>query len=61
MPVSSEALNLVTFLAPVNFIRDRIALVRLITLAPAEWTILVTSKGLSLHYLLEVPYQLIFL
>jgi hypothetical protein len=59
MFVSSEALYLVTFLAPVDSIRECIAIVRLIALAPAEWTHLVTPKSLGLHYLFEVPNQLI--
>ena len=59
--VSSQTLDLVALLAPVDSIREDVAIVGLVALAPAKWTHLVTTKSLGLHYLIEVSNQLIFL
>ena len=61
MSVSSESLDLMTLLAPVNSISKHITIVALVALAPAKWTHLITSKSLGLHYLIEVSNKLIFL
>ncbi len=59
--VSSESLDLMALLAPVDSIREHIAIVGLVALAPAQRTHLITPKSLGLHYLIEVSNQLIFL
>ena len=41
--VTSESLNLMTYLAPVDSIGKNIAIVGLVALAPTQWTHLVTS------------------
>ena len=61
MPVSSQALDLVALLAPVDSIREDVAVVRLVALASAEWAHLVATEGLSLHYLVEISNQLVLL
>jgi hypothetical protein len=48
-------------LAHVYSIAKHITIVLLVALAPAKWAHLVTTKSLSLHYLIEVSNQLIFL
>jgi len=61
MSVSSESLDLMTLLAPVNSICKYITIVSLVALAPAKWTHLITSESLGLHFLIEVSNKLIFL
>ena len=61
MSVSSESLDLMTLLAPVDSILKHIAIVGLVALAPTKWTHLIAPKSLGLHYLIEVSDQLIFL
>jgi hypothetical protein len=61
MSVSSESLDLMTLLAPVDSIGENITIVGLVTLPPAKWTHLIAPKSLGLHYLIEVSNQLIFL
>jgi hypothetical protein len=54
MSVSSESLDLMTLLAPMDSIGKHITIVALVALAPAKWTHLITSKSLGLHYLIEI-------
>jgi hypothetical protein len=61
MPVSSESLDLMTLLAPVNSICQHITIVGLVALTSAKWTHLITPKCLGLHYLIDITNQLIFL
>ena len=61
VPVSSQALDLVALLAPVDSIREDVAVVRLVALASAEWAHLVAPEGLGLHYLVEISNQLVLL
>jgi hypothetical protein len=52
MSISSKSLDLMTLLAPVDSIDKHIIIMGLVALAPAEWTHLVTTKSLGLHYLI---------
>jgi len=61
VPVSSQSLDLVALLAPVDSIREDVAIVRLVALAPAQRAHLVAPEGLGLHYLVEISNQLVFL
>ena len=61
MSISTEPLYLVALLATVDPIRDDIAIVSLIALAPAQWTHLIAPESLGLHHLIEVSNQLVFL
>jgi len=45
-------------LASVDSVREDVAIMRLVALAPAQWTHLVASEGLGPHYLLEISNQL---
>ena len=59
--VSSQTLDLVALLAPVDSIREDVAIVGLVALAPAQWAHLVAPEGLGLHYLVEISNQLVLL
>jgi hypothetical protein len=61
MSVSSESLDLMTLVAPVDSIGENITIVGLVALAPAEGTHLIAPKSFGLHNLIEVSNQLIFL
>jgi hypothetical protein len=61
MPVSSEALNLMTFLASMYSICENITIVDLVALPSAEGAHLVTSKSSGSHFLVKVSDELIIL
>lgn len=58
MSVSTEGLDLVTFLTLVD--TDARLIVILVTLSPTQWTHLTATKSLLSHCLVEISNQLIF-